>query len=410
MSRLTWIHFLLALGAGPLAHAQASPPPTAAPATGAETAPVTAARPSPALRPEALRAKTAADVERPPRSLRLGGGPVRQLHFTPQGDSLLASTGVRANSFDDRATIVRRLDLASGRTLSETTVESKSREALTSDGRWLLSYDDSASFYDGGRPAGSPRHAVMKDAQSGQEVRRFVGHTDGIKHMHLDVGAQRLFTVSHDQSARLWDVATGKVLARWGVERPGSAAVSPDGSRAVVVVHSESRRTALRVIDLVALKPLRDIPLATSARALVYRLVVAPDNRRLALNFINGALGVHLFDLESGSAIGVCRSPIHVSASSMAFSPDGTSLAIASVQGVAGNWDSQYAGLEVWDGACRAQYRDIRLTTGRNWGLGSGDAMAWSPDGRTLAYGLETPGGQGAAELWDLTDFVPRTP
>jgi WD40 repeat protein len=68
------------------------------------------------------------------------------------------------------------------------------------------------------------------DAQTGTEIRRFVGHTQSIEHILYSPDGQWVLTGSDDGTARLWDLQTGAQLGVFAAHG-NHAAFSPDGTR-----------------------------------------------------------------------------------------------------------------------------------------------------------------------------------
>src|SRR6185295_16204960 len=66
--------------------------------------------------------------------------------------------------------------------------------------------------------------------KTGREVRRFVGHTDGITAARFSPDGRLVLTVSEDQTARLWRTSTGIEICRLISFRDGTwVVVTPDG-------------------------------------------------------------------------------------------------------------------------------------------------------------------------------------
>jgi WD40 repeat protein len=117
--------------------------------------------------------------------------------------------------------------------------------------------------------------------------------------------------------------------------------------------------------------------------SVVAPVVFSPDGRDLAM--ADDLVGVMLKSVPGGRT--VLRLPLSDTASALAFSPDGTLLAI----GVDGPGDEVY--VEVRDTATGRRvlrFRDPRANL-------SVDAVAFSPDGSVLAVGDD----MGFASLWD---------
>lgn len=55
----------------------------------------------------------------------------------------------------------------------------------------------------------------LREVESGKELRRFKGHTDGIRNLAFSPDGRHLLTGSFDKSMRLWDVETGEEVRRF---------------------------------------------------------------------------------------------------------------------------------------------------------------------------------------------------
>jgi serine/threonine protein kinase len=111
-------------------------------------------------------------------------------------------------------------------------------------------------------------------------------------------------------------------------------------------------------------------------------LAFSPDSKVLACGKGNGA--ILLWNVATGAELRPLPSPDHV-VTQIAFSPDGTLLASAGENGG--------AVVRLWEVASgQLLFTSHMPETGRAW------CAAFSPDGKTLAAGLET----GEVRLWDL--------
>ena len=75
----------------------------------------------------------------------------------------------------------------------------------------------------------------MLDVETGQEVRRFAGHTKPVTALAISPDGKQAISGSQDLTVRIWDIQTGEQLREFsGHEKePRSVAISPDGRYAV---------------------------------------------------------------------------------------------------------------------------------------------------------------------------------
>ena len=100
--------------------------------------------------------------------------------------------------------------------------------------------------------------ARLWEVASGQVLQELPGHQDGVRHAAFSPDGKLVVTASDDNTARLWEVATGQVLR----ELPGHqgavrhAAFSPDGK---LVVTASDDNTA-RLWEVATGQVLRELP------------------------------------------------------------------------------------------------------------------------------------------------------
>ena len=121
--------------------------------------------------------------------------------------------------------------------------------------------------------------ARVWDAATGKEIAVLRGHARSLRSAAFSPDGSRIVTASADQTARIWDAATGKEIAvlRGHTFSVESAAFSPDGSR---IVTASADKTA-RIWDAATGKEiaiLREARLAATAVARFRRL--QPRRRR----------------------------------------------------------------------------------------------------------------------------------
>ena len=87
--------------------------------------------------------------------------------------------------------------------------------------------------------------ARLWDVKTGKELRRFEGHSSSVNSVAFSSDGSRILTGSRDKTARLWDVKTGKELRRFEghTSSVSSVAYSPNGQK--VLTGSEDKTARL---------------------------------------------------------------------------------------------------------------------------------------------------------------------
>jgi hypothetical protein len=174
----------------------------------------------------------------------------------------------------------------------------------------------------------------------------------------------------NDPVVRAWDALTGKPRGEWTGHASGihSLTVTPDGKQ----VASSGQDRTIRFWHLDTGKQLRRI---ATGKAPAFMISYSPDGKLLALG---GNTGIHLLDAVTGREVRSFRTEAILR---LAFAPDGKTLATAG---------SQEAFVRLWDVASGRELRHFP-------GCKSGSVLAFSPDGRALATGVD----DGTVHAWD---------
>jgi RNA polymerase sigma factor (sigma-70 family) len=235
------------------------------------------------------------------------------------------------------------------------------------------------------------------DTAMGQEVCRLVGHEGGVCAIAFGPGGHTLVSAAHDQTVRLWDVATGKELTRLGqppvpplapgVPGPADAlAICPEGRYMALGAHD--RLLCLRGLD--AGQPHFEVP--DEVRSVAF----SPDGKTLAV--AGPGATVRLWEVFTGGRRVVLErrpvarprttGPSGTDLEALAFAPNGRTLA-------AGGSD---ATIWLWD---LATGRELARLTGHRGPIRS---LAFSPNGKLLASagGVDT-----TALVWDVSGRRP---
>jgi WD40 repeat protein/tRNA A-37 threonylcarbamoyl transferase component Bud32 len=245
---------------------------------------------------------------------------------------------------------------------------------------------------------GDDKIARLWDVVTGKELARLIGHTGDVSDVAFAPDGKTLATVAGDGTARLWDSTTGASLGVLWQETNSLrvAAFSSDGkffAAGTAPLATGKRFTVVRYAppgtgcaSHVTIFNLSQKKIAQQFEAHadgVYGLVFSPDGKTLATGGRDGR--VTFWEPATGTMIRTISNSIGP-VFGLAFSPDGSRLATA-------GWQPNYA------------HADLQLldpNTGQSCFRfeqpGPVICLAYSPDGATLA----TAGSDQLIGLWDV--------
>jgi WD40 repeat protein len=292
------------------------------------------------------------------------GGLVNACAYSPDGKTIAASS---------TEPTVRLFDAATGRRIHELTGHKESVTCLSysPDGRLLAS-------------ASINGRICLHDTDSGKMIRRFGHEMERIWCLAFLPGGKTLATGGEngawngqDYPVRIWDIGTGKEIRviSGHPEIIRAMVVSPDGKLLAVAGGYVNAKGVIRLVEIKTGKLLYTLQ---DRKQMIHCLAFSPDGKRLVSG---GTYTLCLWDITN-KKIANCVAEAGANVQAAAFSPDGKLLAAA----------NDACGFFVWEAATG---RKLHQSAGRSWSRkergprGGITCLAFSPDGRSLVYGVD---------------------
>jgi WD40 repeat protein len=232
--------------------------------------------------------------------------------------------------------------------------------------------------------AGADGTVRLWETGTGRRLQTLQGHKGEVRTLAFSPDGQTLASGGSDRTVRLWQVATGREVRTLAEHAAAvqSVAFAPDGS---TVVSGMLDRPERQLWDVASGQLLRTLTMSVPASANC--LCFSPDGAQLACA---GGPDVELWDVAGGRLLRTLEGHRILGAgftdflqvTSIAFSPDGRTLAAGSVDQT----------IKLWDPGSGRGLRSLKGHTGAVNGL------AFSPDGTRLASAST----DRTIKLWDV--------
>jgi len=284
------------------------------------------------------------DTDRERTILEGHKGLIHQLAFTADGERLVSCS---------RDNTIKIWDVSQAREIRTLRGHDKAvvKVALSPDGKRITSASVDGTLR-------------IWHTNTGEEITRITGHESPVYSVAYSPDGARIAS-GGAKEVRVWDATTGQeLMALVGHNEKGaihSVAFSPDAKH---IVSAGSDKT-IRIWDADTGKEVRTL---SGHKWLVCNALFTPNGKRIVSGAYDGT--VRIWDGEAGDQLMTLLGHKESHIESLAISPDGTRIASGS-----------FSSVKLWDTETGAEL----MTISRNH---STHALAFSPDGRTIAAGM----------------------
>ncbi|MCB0631430.1 MAG: peptidase C14, partial [Lewinella sp.] len=218
-------------------------------------------------------------------------------------------------------------------------------------------------------------------------------HDASIRNIDTDQQGRYLLTASFDKTAKLWDIATGKLIRTFrppiGIENIGklnAAAISPDGNTVAIGGYSQKKEHAIYIFDVTSGQMINWVP---GQEGVILDLEYSSDGRYLAASRGKGS-GIQVYRSSTYTEVFADRNYDN-DTYGIAFDKSGR-LATACIDGYIRLYDQNFKLL-----------KQLKTSVG-NWPF----SLSFSPDGAHLAVGYEDSPVVQVLNAYDLSlEFTP---
>ena len=246
--------------------------------------------------------------------------------------------------------------------------------AFSPDGQYLVSGDIDNTI-------------KLWDVQSGKVIKIFNGHSNMVNSVAFSPEGLQLASGSGDKTVKLWDVRSGKLIKTFEGHSYGvySVAFSPDGQYLV----SGSRDKTLKLWDVQSGVLIKTFE---GHSTVVTSVDFSSDGQQLVSGSYDKTL--RLWGVRSGKLIKTFEGHSN-GVDSVAFSPDGQYLVSGSTTVPGTDHDYDEKTLKLWDVQSGKLIKNFGGRRGYSGDIGS---IAFSPDGKQLVSGSRDK----TLKLWDV--------